>query len=171
MSDVAALLPAEDLQVLYLSSRPGYPNPEVPRSICRRFVEEMKAGGVSLAVVLLTFSEMTAWYGLNLCEYYEGNSIQAVHYPVEDGSIPESIPSFHRLMTTIRHRLSTDRVLVHCNAGIGRTGTVAAGLLVCGGESPAAAIARIRGVRPGAVENRWQEEFLDRYHAAISRQA
>ncbi len=169
--DTVAVPLAEGLQLLYLSSRPGYPYQEVTRSTCRRFVDQMKADEVRLAVVLLTFSEMEAWYGMNLCQYYQRSGIDALHYPVEDGSIPTSIVTFHRLVEAIHHRLATDRVLVHCSAGIGRTGMVAAGLLIRAGERSETAIARIRSVRPGAVENRWQEDFLQHYCAAVSRSA
>jgi ADP-ribosyl-[dinitrogen reductase] hydrolase len=51
-------------------------------------------------------------------------------------------------------------VLVHCRGGLGRAGTIAARLLVELGMDPAEAIARVRAVRPGAIETREQERFV-----------
>jgi len=51
-------------------------------------------------------------------------------------------------------------VLVHCKGGLGRAGTVAARLLVELGWGPAAAIAEVRRVRPGAIETSSQERHV-----------
>lgn len=44
------------------------------------------------------------------------------------------------------------RVLVHCRGGCGRSGMIALRLMVAAGEAPDAALARLRAVRPCAVE-------------------
>ena len=53
-----------------------------------------------------------------------------------------------------------DRVLLHCAAGLGRTGTLAARLLIASGSAAADAIATVRQTRPGAIESDAQEAFL-----------
>jgi ADP-ribosyl-[dinitrogen reductase] hydrolase len=52
------------------------------------------------------------------------------------------------------------RILLHCAAGLGRTGTVAARLLMMAGHDADTAIHRVRAVRPGAIESVTQERFL-----------
>jgi ADP-ribosyl-[dinitrogen reductase] hydrolase len=51
-------------------------------------------------------------------------------------------------------------VLVHCRGGLGRAGTVAARLLIELGLEPVTAMARVREVRPGAIENDDQEMYV-----------
>jgi Cyclin-dependent kinase inhibitor 3 (CDKN3) len=52
------------------------------------------------------------------------------------------------------------RVGLHCAAGLGRTGMIAAKLLVGLGQTPDRAIATVRAARPGTIETRAQEVFV-----------
>lgn len=52
------------------------------------------------------------------------------------------------------------RVAVHCAAGLGRSGTLAACLLLDHGMAAEAAIAAVRAARPGAIETAAQEAFI-----------
>ncbi len=52
------------------------------------------------------------------------------------------------------------RILLHCRAGLGRTGTVAARLMIEFGAEPQAALTAVRQARPGAVENPEQVEYV-----------
>lgn len=51
-------------------------------------------------------------------------------------------------------------VALHCLAGMGRTGTVAARLLIEFGIEPEAAIRRVREARPGTIQSVDQELYL-----------
>ena len=63
----------------------------------------------------------------------------------------------------LEHALGTgQRVLVHCRAGLGRSGTVAAALLIMRGMDPEVAMALVRAHRPGAIESSSQEGLLRR---------
>lgn len=79
--------------------------------------------------------------------------------------IPESgAPSQDQMDRAVGFLEASNRagkaVFAHCFAGYGRTGVIVAGLLIAGGEDPRAAIARVRRLRPGAVESARQEKFL-----------
>jgi ADP-ribosylglycohydrolase len=53
------------------------------------------------------------------------------------------------------------KVCIHCKGGLGRSGLVAARILVESGIHPSAAIKIVRKARPGAVETKEQEGFVE----------
>lgn len=86
------------------------------------------------------------------------------HLPIQDFGVPDAAfaLAWQGAGATLRRTLlAGGRVLVHCAAGRGRSGTIAARLLVELGEADAAgAIARVRAARPGAVETAAQEAHV-----------
>ena len=60
------------------------------------------------------------------------------------------------------HALLSDghNIVIHCKGGLGRTGTIAARLLVEFGAGPQTAIQSVRKARPGAIENSLQEQYI-----------
>jgi protein-tyrosine phosphatase len=82
-------------------------------------------------------------------------------WPIPDLYVPDRAAA-PRLFGELRSRLGDGQhLLMHCGAGVGRAGTIAAGLLVTMGETPRDAIARVRAHRPmGGPEAGVQTEFL-----------
>ncbi len=56
------------------------------------------------------------------------------------------------------------RVLVHCLAGCGRTGTVLAAYLVSKGMTPDEAIEQLRSIRPCSIESQQQHDVVWFYY-------
>ncbi|MCX7598465.1 MAG: dual specificity protein phosphatase family protein [Armatimonadetes bacterium] len=80
-----------------------------------------------------------------------------VRVPLADGAAP-SLAVVEQLVGVIGDALGRDEaVAVHCDAGIGRAGTVVACYVVSCGYTPQDAIEFVRSRRPGAVENEQQE--------------
>jgi len=51
-------------------------------------------------------------------------------------------------------------IAIHCKGGLGRSGTIAATILVDLGFEPQDAIDHVRSFRPGAIETNIQENFI-----------
>lgn len=109
------------------------------------------------AVVSLTDTPLPA-------EAMRRSELAYLHEPVLDFT-PPTVEQLDRIMDFIaRQAESTGRlVLVHCGAGLGRSGTVAAAYLVRSGWEPRAAIARVRELRPFAIETEEQERAVVDY--------
>lgn len=89
------------------------------------------------------------------------------HVPIRDVSIPDF--RFHERWIGIGIRLREmlqrgEKVLIHCRGGLGRSGLVAAMLLIDSGVEAQEAVAMVRESRPGAIETVQQEAFVRGYH-------
>ncbi|MFV8749452.1 protein-tyrosine phosphatase family protein [Nannocystaceae bacterium ST9] len=82
-----------------------------------------------------------------------------LHFPIPDMSFPTP-----RFAATICERVieSMERgaVLLHCHAGHGRTGTIAACCLVALGETPERALLRVRVINPRYIQTPSQEQCI-----------
>lgn len=132
------------------SGRPGRYAP------LERDLAFLREKGVDVIISLL---EST----LNLKEYVEAG-FDTHHFPVEDFTAPtldQTADACDIIETSIA---GGGRVLVHCNAGIGRTGTLLACFLAHQGVEPEAAVRRIRTERPMSLETRDQIVIVARYY-------
>lgn len=86
-----------------------------------------------------------------------------MHLPMRDFGVALEAPAFHDGVERIaRHLLAGDSLLLHCAAGVGRTGTVAACVLKHLGVPTAHALLRVReaGSNPqSAVQSGLIETF------------
>ena len=97
-------------------------------------------------------------------ESIEDAGMQYVRFPIVDGSVPDEASNLiwkSQLSPMLINELKNGRKLfIHCRGGLGRTGLIAAKLLVELGLEPEQAISITRQVRKGAIENKSQEHWV-----------
>ena len=80
---------------------------------------------------------------------------------------PPSYEQILRFVNYIDERMEYGGIVVHCTAGIGRTGTMLAGYLVWQGTAPELAIEEMRRRRAGSIETPEQEAAIHRFSKNI----
>ena len=91
------------------------------------------------------------------------HNLKWIHMPIADLKAPDH--EFKKKWITTKTLLKNDllkgnNIVLHCKGGIGRSGTIAALILIEHGEENANAIKCVRKKRQGAIENELQEQFV-----------
>jgi len=95
----------------------------------------------------------------------EKQGLKFVSFPIVDRDVPMSRNKFGDMLETLHRELAAGQnVVLHCRQGIGRTGLVAACLLVGDGIDPHEAIKRLKAARglevpETAQQLRWITDF------------
>ena len=122
------------------------------------------------AQVLVTLLEEDEMRALDLVGLLEGTrraGLENLWFPIRDGTAPPDLPTAGRLIERILEHLSGGRtVVVHCHAGIGRSGTVTACCLIGAGQDPARALELVREWHPEAATAPGQEKFVQEFARA-----
>ena len=102
-----------------------------------------------------------------LAEQY---GMEFVHYPIPDRGLPDSTQDYLAFTKHLYHEAAGGlNTVIHCRAGIGRTGIVAAGVLLHCGFEPQDAIEHISKRRGVAVpDTQEQIDWVVKSHTALS---
>ncbi|MBI4551934.1 MAG: GNAT family N-acetyltransferase [Candidatus Latescibacteria bacterium] len=93
--------------------------------------------------------------------------LTVLHLPVDDMEAP-SLDQIKQFVAYV-DRVKTDGgVVVHCGAGVGRTGTMLACYLVWSGQTADEAIQEVRRRRPGSIETFDQEQAVRDYADSLA---
>jgi atypical dual specificity phosphatase len=116
---------------------------------------ELSSAGIRAVVSLLNIPSDAA--------VFESAGFSFLCIPLPDGGAPtvEQAAQFIRFVEGQRNLQRP--VAVHCEAGLGRTGTMLAVYLIAQGESAESAIRRIREVEKAAIETTRQSQFLEQF--------
>jgi ADP-ribosyl-[dinitrogen reductase] hydrolase len=119
--------------------------------------------GAAVVVTLVEPFELDELKVPHIGEEVAHRHMDWLHLPIRDVSIPDEAfeAAWASAGPALHERLRDGQnVLVHCKGGLGHGGTIAANLLVELGKAPNEAIARVRAVRPGALETKAQEAYV-----------
>jgi atypical dual specificity phosphatase len=98
----------------------------------------------------------------------EAAGLACAHLPVHDFTAP-TLDQIEAAVTMIDDYLNEGRpVVVHCAAGLGRTGTILACYLVRHGTAATDAISTIRTQRPGSIETPEQAAAVAMYERHLT---
>ncbi len=117
------------------------------------------------AEILVSLIEAHEYHQVGVANFEEFLPRGMLHLrlPIEDASVPDHLWEEHwkeegRLVRSVLRR--GGKVCLHCMGGLGRTGMVAARLLVEFGLHPDEAIRMVRAARPGTIETPEQEAYV-----------
>ena len=94
------------------------------------------------------------------------NNLKWIHMPIVDLKTPDHkfIDKWQTTKVLLKNDLIDGKnIVLHCMGGKGRSGTIAAILLIEFGENNKDAIKKVREKRKGAIETKEQEDFILSY--------
>lgn len=110
----------------------------------------------AIVVSLVSEMELAAAGAAGLWHDLVDSGCRWEHMPITDFGVPDAEfeEAWPRVSANMRGALmGGGRILVHCRGGCGRSGMVALRLMIEIGEAPDDALARLRAVRPCAIES------------------
>jgi atypical dual specificity phosphatase len=97
----------------------------------------------------------------------EAYGIESVHCPIPDMGVPD-LERARDLCRRIEGWIGEGRATVlHCKAGLGRTGTLLACFLIYRGALPSQAVERLRAINPRYIQSEAQMVFLREFWASL----
>lgn len=123
----------------------------------------IRAWGADFVLSLVEEADLVGFTVADLHKGAEDAGLTFLHLPISDMGLPDqgTLAAWQRLSPRLHRVLEQGgRVLIHCRAGLGRSGTLAALMLVERGMSGRDAIDAVRRARPGALETTGQEDWI-----------
>jgi len=125
-------------------------------------LEAIRAWDCQILVTLMERDEMARFQVADLPDRIP-EGMEHVHLPIPDAGIPDA--AWERAWIEVRPRVmdvlaAGGRIVTHCRGGLGRTGLLAARLLVEFGMAPKLAVDAVRRARPGTIETGEQLAYV-----------
>lgn len=152
------LLPLGNGANLMFTPCPGTQTANLPDSL-----QQLAAAGACAVLTLMPSEEMQRNAVLDLPEICAQLQLQWFHLPIEDDHAPErAFADAWQLAKGEIHGLldSGKTIAIHCKGGTGRTGMVAAKILLERGLGLDDVITQVRAVRPKALRIALQLDYI-----------
>ncbi|WP_033136053.1 cyclin-dependent kinase inhibitor 3 family protein [Aeromonas finlandensis] len=156
-------VPRVDGQLL-LTPCPG--TQQVPLTLA---LDQLRFAGAHGVITLMTRAELVRFELAHLGQQVEREGMRWFHLPIEDDKAPDAafeqawqlvLPQLIDLLRDGKH------LVIHCKGGSGRTGLMAATLLLSLGQPLDEAMAAIKAHRPKAftlaVHRQWLDQLAER---------
>lgn len=132
-------------------------------------VAVLRDWGADVVVTLVEDHELELLHVPTLGEAIRAAGMQWRHAPIPDMHVPDA--RFEEIWPGLAAELADvvargGRVVLHCRAGLGRAGMVAALLAIDLGDTPGEALHRVRSARHGVIQTPGQRRYVARYRPA-----
>lgn len=133
-------------------------------------IRDLAAQGVRQVISLLDADEARELGLENEAELVHEQSMDFVSFPIPDMGLPRSVEDFASLSNNLFHQVEVGiNTLIHCRAGIGRSGLLASAVLLHGGRNVQQAFVRVSHMRGCRVpETPQQGDWLLENHTIIT---
>jgi protein-tyrosine phosphatase len=128
-------------------------------------ISSWRRSGINTVVSLLTSSEEQDLKLTRESEAAKSHGMGFISFPIEDRKTPTSEQNVAQLVEKMDAKLSQGQnLVVHCRQGVGRSGLIAACLLVTRGWSPQDATQKLTEVRGVPIpETTEQRDWIDHF--------
>jgi protein-tyrosine phosphatase len=130
-----------------------------------------KSAGIEAVLSLLTPEEEAELSLESEAREVTAHGLNYMSFPIPDRQVPRSEEKLSEVLDkATRELVDGKNIVVHCRQGIGRSGLVAACLLVKSGMSPGAAVDKVSAARGISIpETDEQRDFVDQFAAATAK--
>ncbi len=127
----------------------------------------LKAAGADAVITMMTMPELMGHGTDTIPDVCKTLGISWFHLPVEDSCAPEA--PFEQAYAAVKDELSAlmnagKTVVIHCHGGSGRTGMMAAILMLAAGYGSETVRAKIQSIRPKSLKSAVQVAYLETKH-------
>ena len=128
----------------------------------------LKEAGASAVLTLMPSAELALNGATELPALCAELGLVWLHWPVADEQVPQADfdSAWHASRAQIAGLLSADQAIaIHCKGGSGRTGLVAARILIDNGMGHAQAVSLVQALRPKAIQHPAHAGWLAQFAA------
>jgi protein-tyrosine phosphatase len=155
---------------LSIPNRPGRliftPCPGTQGSSLEDALQALKQAGAHAVLTLMPHAELALNAAGNLPALCTTQGLDWLHLPVADEQVPQAgfDVAWPAVMANIRGLLEADKgIAIHCKGGSGRTGLIAARILIELDITPSEAIDRVQALRPKAIQHPAHADWIARF--------